>query len=72
MLYISGKSPVTYKSQGVTDGGADSSEAPPKNEVVKPVISINLQPEQSVVQQLSSIRLLVAKFYTIIQNNMVL
>jgi hypothetical protein len=39
------------KSQGVTDGEADSSEAPSKNEVVKPVISINLHPEQSVVQQ---------------------
>ncbi|CAN6290361.1 unnamed protein product [Urochloa humidicola] len=39
------------KSQDVTDGEADSSETPPKIEVVKPVISINLQPEQSVVQQ---------------------
>ncbi|OEL13701.1 hypothetical protein BAE44_0025281 [Dichanthelium oligosanthes] len=39
------------KSQDVTDGEADSSEAPPKDEVVKPVISINLHPEQSVVQQ---------------------
>lgn len=41
------------KSQDVTDGEADSSEAlaAPKDEVVKPVISINLQPEQSVVQQ---------------------
>jgi hypothetical protein len=39
------------KSQDVIDGEADSSEAAPKDEVVKPVISINLQPEQSVVQQ---------------------
>ena len=39
------------KSQDVTDGEADSSEAPPRDEVVKPMISINLQPEQSVVQQ---------------------
>jgi hypothetical protein len=39
------------KSQDVTDGEADSSETPPKDEVIKPVISINLQPEQSVVQQ---------------------
>lgn len=39
------------KSQGVTDAEADSSEAPPKDEVVKPMISINLQPEQPVVQQ---------------------
>ncbi|CAN6296160.1 unnamed protein product [Urochloa humidicola] len=38
-------------SQDVTDGEADSSEAPPKDEVVKPIISINLQLEQSVVQQ---------------------
>ncbi|CAD6202467.1 unnamed protein product [Miscanthus lutarioriparius] len=39
------------KSQDVTDGEADSSETPPKDEVIKPVVSINLQPEQSVVQQ---------------------
>ncbi|XP_066398694.1 uncharacterized protein [Miscanthus floridulus] len=39
------------KSQDVTDGEADSSETPPKDEVIKPVININLQPEQSVVQQ---------------------
>jgi hypothetical protein len=39
------------KSQDITDGEADSSEAPPRDEVAKPVISINLQPEQSVVQQ---------------------
>jgi hypothetical protein len=39
------------KSQDVTDGEADSSETPPKDEVIKPVISVNLQPEQSVVEQ---------------------
>ena len=39
------------KSQDVTDGEADSSEAPPRDEFVQPMISINLQPEQSVVQQ---------------------
>ncbi|WVZ55822.1 hypothetical protein U9M48_006432 [Paspalum notatum var. saurae] len=39
------------KSQDATDGEADSSEAPSKDEVVNPVISINIQPEQSVVQQ---------------------
>ncbi|KAL6645653.1 hypothetical protein ACP70R_017261 [Stipagrostis hirtigluma subsp. patula] len=39
------------KNQDATDGEVDSSETPPKDEVVKPVISINLQPEQSVVQQ---------------------
>uniref|UniRef100_A0ACD5TUP7 Uncharacterized protein n=4 Tax=Avena sativa TaxID=4498 RepID=A0ACD5TUP7_AVESA len=42
------------KSQGVTDGEADSSEAPPANrdEVVQPaVISVSLQPGESVVQQ---------------------
>lgn len=39
------------KNQGITDGEADSSEVPSKDEVVKPVISINLQQEQSVVQQ---------------------
>jgi hypothetical protein len=41
------------KSQGVTDGEADSSEAPPpKDEVAQPaVIGANLQPGESVVQQ---------------------
>ncbi|GJN08797.1 hypothetical protein PR202_ga26753 [Eleusine coracana subsp. coracana] len=39
------------QSQSATDGEADSSEVPSKNEVVKPVISINLQSEQPVVQQ---------------------
>ena len=41
------------KSQGVTtDGEADSSEAPSKDEVAQPaVISVNLQPRESVVQQ---------------------
>ncbi|CAM0871763.1 unnamed protein product [Alopecurus aequalis] len=42
------------KSQGVTDGEADSSEAPPPrdDEVVQPaVISVNLQHGDSVVQQ---------------------
>ncbi|PWZ06989.1 hypothetical protein Zm00014a_017971 [Zea mays] len=39
------------KSQDVTGGEANSSETPPKDEVIKPVISVNLQPEQSVVQQ---------------------
>ncbi|KAL6867678.1 hypothetical protein ACP4OV_015702 [Aristida adscensionis] len=38
-------------NQDATDGEVDSSEAPPKDEAIKPVISINLQPEQSVVQQ---------------------
>jgi hypothetical protein len=37
--------------QDVTGGEANSSETPPKDEVIKPVISVNLQPEQSVVQQ---------------------
>ncbi|KAF0911171.1 hypothetical protein E2562_007949 [Oryza meyeriana var. granulata] len=39
------------KSQDVTDGEADSSEVPLKGEVIKPVISINLQPGESVVQE---------------------
>ncbi|XP_062216533.1 uncharacterized protein LOC133916737 [Phragmites australis] len=39
------------KNQDATDGEVDSSEAPPKDEVVKPVIGINFQLEQSVVQQ---------------------
>ncbi|KAG8044374.1 hypothetical protein GUJ93_ZPchr0013g33867 [Zizania palustris] len=39
------------KSQDVTDGEADSLVVPSKDEVVKPVISINLQPRESVVQQ---------------------
>ncbi|KAF7055145.1 hypothetical protein CFC21_062712 [Triticum aestivum] len=41
------------KSQGVTtDGEVDSSEAPSKDEVAQPaVISVNLQPRESVVQQ---------------------
>ncbi|GJN30564.1 hypothetical protein PR202_gb18877 [Eleusine coracana subsp. coracana] len=39
------------QSQSATDGEADSSEVPSKNELVKPVISINLQSEQPVVQQ---------------------
>ncbi|XP_062210203.1 uncharacterized protein LOC133911805 [Phragmites australis] len=39
------------KNQDATDSEVDSSEAPLKDEVVKPAISINLQPEQSVVQQ---------------------
>ncbi|VAI08844.1 unnamed protein product [Triticum turgidum subsp. durum] len=41
------------KSQGVTtDGEADSSEAPSKDEVAQPaVITVNLQPRESVVQQ---------------------
>lgn len=38
-------------SQGVTGGEADSSEAPPKDEAVKPMIGVNLQPGDSVVQQ---------------------
>ncbi|XP_006649549.1 uncharacterized protein LOC102699480 [Oryza brachyantha] len=39
------------KSQDATDGDADSSEVPLKSEAVKPVISINLQPGESVVQE---------------------
>lgn len=39
------------KSQDVTDGEADSSDVPLKGEVVKPVISINLNPGESVVQE---------------------
>uniref|UniRef100_A0A0D9VQN4 C2 domain-containing protein n=1 Tax=Leersia perrieri TaxID=77586 RepID=A0A0D9VQN4_9ORYZ len=38
-------------NQDATDGEADSSEVPLKAEVVKPVISINLQPGESVVQE---------------------
>ncbi|KAM0910017.1 hypothetical protein ACQ4PT_014432 [Festuca glaucescens] len=41
------------KSQGVTDGEAESSEAPPpRDELVQTAeIAVNLQPEESVVQQ---------------------
>jgi hypothetical protein len=41
------------KSQGVTDGEADSSEAPPPRDAVAQTaaIGVNLQPGESVVQQ---------------------